>query len=337
MAKKRIAINGLGRIGCLVARAILENKKYSDNLEIVAANNLFDIHDQAYYLKHDSVHRAFTGDISVEGDDILVVNGQKIKYLQERNPEALPWKDMNIDVVLECTGLFTKAEQAEMHLTAGAKKVLISAPSKSDNVRTVVFGVNNDMVKPEDRILSNASCTTNCLAPVAMILDQHIGIQKGDMTTIHAYTNDQKVLDCGHKDVRRGRAAALSMIPTSTGAARAVSLVLPNLKGKLDGNAIRVPTPDVSVVLLTFLAARNTTKEEINELMLKASQNELKGILGVCDEPLVSVDFTHCPLSSTFDLTQTIVTNDNFVKVTAWYDNEWGYSNRMADVTMNLL
>lgn len=334
MAKKRVAINGLGRIGGLVTRAIVEH--YTDQIDIVAVNNLFDINAQAYFLKHDSVHGLFPGDIAVEGEN-LVINGQKIQYLQERNPEALPWKDMNIDVVLECTGIFTKAEQAQMHLNAGAKKVLISAPSKSDGVRTVVFGVNNEMLQADDKIISNASCTTNCLAPVAKVLHQNLGIEKGDMTTIHAYTNDQKVLDCGHSDVRRGRAAGLSMIPTSTGAARAVGLVLPELKGKLDGVAIRVPTPDVSVVLLTCVVKRDTSIEEVNNLMIKASQNELKGILGVTDEKLVSVDFTHCPLSSTFDLTQTNVIGGNLVKVTAWYDNEWGYSNRMADVVVNLL
>ena len=328
----KVAINGFGRIGRCVFRAYFENlEKYKD-IEIVAINDLAPLDTNVHLLKYDSVHGHFNGQVSVENGNI-VVNGRTIKVCSEREITNLPWKDLGIDIVYECTGLFTDPDTAGLHLKAGAKKVIISAPGKG-SVKTVVFGVNNDDLLASDTIISNGSCTTNCLAPVAKILDREIGIVKGHMTTIHAFTNDQRTVDCAHKDLRRARAASLSMIPTSTGAAKAVALVLPQLKGKLDGVSIRVPTPDVSFVDLSFEAKRNTTVEEINELIKKASETELKDILGYSNEQLVSIDYTHDTHSSIFDETQTKVLEGNFVRIGSWYDNEWGFSNRMLDMTL---
>ena len=295
----RIAISGFGRIGRNVLRAMVEAKR--NDLEVVAINDLFSAKDNAHLLKYDSVHGRFPGTVKVEGDIIDVGTGP-IKVLAERDPKKLPWKDLGIDIVMECTGIFTDRDKAAAHLEAGAKRVLVSAPSKGADL-TVVYGVNHDKLKAEHKVVSNASCTTNCLAPVAKVLNDLCGIKSGFMTTIHAYTNDQNMLDQAHKDMRRARAAALNMIPTSTGAATAVGLVLPELKGKLDGTAIRVPTPNVSVVDLKFIPGRETSVEEINKAMQHAAAQELKGILGVTNEPLVSIDFNHNPMSSTFDLT----------------------------------
>ena len=326
----RVAISGFGRIGRNILRAIVEAKR--TDVEVVAINDLFSAKDNAHLLRHDSVHGRFPGDVTVAGDSINVGNGP-IKVLAERDPHKLPWKALDIDVVLECTGIFTDRDKAAAHLEAGAKRVLISAPAKGADL-TVVFGVNHDKLTRDHKVVSNASCTTNCLAPVAKVLNDLVGIKSGFMTTIHAYTNDQNVLDQAHKDMRRARAAALNMIPTSTGAAAAVGLVLPELKGKLDGTAIRVPTPNVSVVDLKFIPGRETAVEEINKAMEHAARQELKGILAVSNEPLVSIDFNHNPHSSTFDLTQTQIVDGKLVRVLAWYDNEWGFSNRMADTTV---
>lgn len=329
----KVAINGFGRIGRCVFRAYFENlEKYKD-IEIVAINDLTPIETNAHLLKYDSVHGHFNGSVEVK-DGNLVVNGKKIKVCSEREVKNLPWKDLGIDIVYECTGLFTDKDSAGQHLVAGAKKVIISAPAKGEGVKTIVFGVNNEDLKADDTIISNGSCTTNCLAPIAKILDREIGIVKGHMTTIHAFTNDQRTVDCAHKDLRRARAASLSMIPTTTGAAKAVALVLPQLKGKLDGVSIRVPTPDVSFVDLSFEAKRDTTPEEINSIIKKASTSELVNVLGYSTEPLVSIDFTHDTHSSIFDETQTKVLQGNFVRIGSWYDNEWGFSNRMLDVTL---
>ena len=329
----KVAINGFGRIGRCVFRAYFENlEKYKD-IEIVAINDLTPIETNAHLLKYDSVHGHFNGSVEVK-DGNLVVNGRKVKVSSEREVKNLPWKDLGIDIVYECTGLFTDKESAGQHLVAGAKKVIISAPAKGEGVKTIVFGVNNEDLKADDTIISNGSCTTNCLAPIAKILDREIGIVKGHMTTIHAFTNDQRTVDCAHKDLRRARAASLSMIPTTTGAAKAVALVLPQLKGKLDGVSIRVPTPDVSFVDLSFEAKRNTTAEEINSIIKKASTGELINVLGYSTEPLVSIDYTHDTHSSIFDETQTKVLEGNFVRIGSWYDNEWGFSNRMLDVTL---
>ena len=329
----KVAINGFGRIGRCVFRAYFENlEKYKD-IEIVAINDLTPIETNAHLLKYDSVHGHFNGSVEVK-DGNLVVNGKKIKVCSEREVKNLPWKDLGIDIVYECTGLFTDKDSAGQHLVAGAKKVIISAPAKGEGVKTIVFGVNNEDLKADDTIISNGSCTTNCLAPIAKILDREIGIVKGHMTTIHAFTNDQRTVDCAHKDLRRARAASLSMIPTTTGAAKAVALVLPQLKGKLDGVSIRVPTPDVSFVDLSFEAKRDTTPEEINSIIKKASTGELVNVLGYSTEPLVSIDFTHDTHSSIFDETQTKVLQGNFVRIGSWYDNEWGFSNRMLDVTL---
>ncbi|HXE70486.1 MAG TPA: type I glyceraldehyde-3-phosphate dehydrogenase [Hyphomicrobiaceae bacterium] len=326
----RIAISGFGRIGRNILRAIVEaNRK---DLEIVAINDLFSAKDNAHLLRHDSVHGRFPGEVTVAGDSINVGSGP-IKVLAERDPKKLPWKSLHIDVVMECTGIFTDREQAAAHLEAGANRVLVSAPAKGADL-TVVYGVNHDKLTRDHKVVSNASCTTNCLAPVAKVLNDLVGIKSGFMTTIHAYTNDQNVLDQAHKDMRRARAAALSLIPTSTGAAAAVGLVLPELKGKLDGTAIRVPTPNVSVVDLKFIPGRETAIEEINAAMDHAAKQELKGILAVSNEPLVSIDFNHNPHSSTFDLTQTQIVDGKLVRVLAWYDNEWGFSNRMADTAV---
>jgi glyceraldehyde 3-phosphate dehydrogenase len=326
----RIAISGFGRIGRNVLRAMVEAKR--TDLEVVAINDLVSAKDNAHLLRYDSVHGRFPGEVKVEGESIDVGNGP-IKVLAERDPKKLPWKSLGIDIVLECTGIFTDKEKAVAHIEAGAKRVLVSAPSKGADL-TVVYGVNHDKLKPEHKIVSNASCTTNCLAPVAKVLNDLVGIKSGFMTTIHAYTNDQNVLDQAHKDMRRARAAAVNMIPTSTGAAAAVGLVLPELKGKLDGTAIRVPTPNASVVDLKFIPGRETSVDEINKAMEQASKQQLKGILGVTNEPLVSIDFNHNPMSSTFDLTQTQIVDGRLVRVLAWYDNEWGFSNRMSDTAV---
>lgn len=330
----KVAINGFGRIGRCVFRAYMENlTKYKD-IEIVAINDLTPIETNAYLLKYDSVHGKFGGTIEIKGGDI-VVNNKVVKVCSEKEVSALPWKELGIDVVLECTGLFTTKETAGKHLDAGAKKVIISAPAKGDGVKTVVVGVNDSDLTSGDTIISNGSCTTNCLAPVAKILDREIGIVKGHMTTVHAFTNDQRTVDCAHKDLRRARAASLSMIPTTTGAAKAVALVLPQLKGKLDGVSIRVPTPDVSFVDLSFEAKRNTSIDEIHSIITKAVGGELKGILDCTNEQMVSIDFTHDSHSSIFDFSQTKVIEGNFVRIGSWYDNEWGFSNRMLDNTIN--
>jgi glyceraldehyde 3-phosphate dehydrogenase len=326
----RIAISGFGRIGRNILRAIAEAGR--KDLQVIAINDLFSAKDNAHLLRFDSVHGRFPGNVKVEGESIDVGFGP-IKVLAERDPKKLPWKSLGIDIVMECTGIFTDKEKAAAHLEAGAKRVLVSAPSKGADL-TVVYGVNHDKLKAEHKIVSNASCTTNCLAPVAQVLHDLVGIKSGYMTTIHAYTNDQHVLDQAHKDMRRARAAAINIIPTSTGAAAAVGLVLPELKGKLDGTAIRVPVPNVSVVDLKIIPGRETTVEEINKAMEHASQQHLKGILGVTKEPLVSVDFNHNPYSSTFDLTQTQIVDGRLVRVLSWYDNEWGFSNRMADTAV---
>ncbi|HEU4378354.1 MAG TPA: type I glyceraldehyde-3-phosphate dehydrogenase [Hyphomicrobiaceae bacterium] len=326
----KIAISGFGRIGRNVLRAIAEAKR--KDVTVVAINDLVSAKDNAHFFKYDSVHGRFPGEVKVDGD-ILDVGMGPIKVLAERDPKKLPWKDLGIDIVMECTGIFTDRDKAAAHLEAGAKRVLVSAPSKGADL-TVVYGVNHDKLKADHKVVSNASCTTNCLAPVAKVLNDLVGITSGFMTTIHAYTNDQNVLDQAHKDLRRARAAALNMIPTSTGAAAAVGLVLPELKGKLDGTAIRVPTPNVSVVDLKFIPGRETTVEEVNKAMQAAAQQQLKGILGVTNEPLVSIDFNHNPNSSTFDLTGTQIVDGKLVRVLSWYDNEWGFSNRMADTAV---
>ena len=327
----RVAINGFGRIGRLVLRSALESKR--KDVEFVAINDLGSAEANAHLLKYDSVHGTFPGEIGVKGDAITVGNGA-IKVTAERDPAKLPWKALGVDLVMECTGIFTKRDQAAKHLDAGAKRVLISAPAEGADL-TVVYGVNHQQLNNNHGIVSNASCTTNCLAPVAKVLHDAIGIERGYMTTIHAYTGDQSTVDTLHKDLRRARAAALSMIPTSTGAAKAVGLVLPELKGKLDGTSIRVPVPNVSVIDLTFDAKRATTAEEVNEAMQKAAASgPLKGILAINKAPLVSSDFNHNPASATFDVTQTQVIDSRFVRVLAWYDNEWGFSNRMSDTAV---
>ena len=331
----RVAINGYGRIGRNVLRAHYESGKKHD-IEIVAINDLGKPETNAHLTQYDTAHGKFNGEVKVEGD-YLVVNGDKIKVLAERDPSKLPWKDLNVDVVLECTGLFTSKEKASAHLAGGAKKVIISAPGGKDVDATVVYGVNQGVLKASDTVISNASCTTNCLAPMVKPLHEKIGLLNGLMTTIHAFTNDQVLTDVYHSDLRRARSATQSMIPTKTGAAAAVGLVLPELNGKLDGFAVRVPTINVSFVDLSFIAARDTTVEEINKIMKGASESkELKGILNYNDQPLVSVDFNHNPASSTFDSTLTKVSG-RLVKVTSWYDNEWGFSNRMLDTTVALM
>ncbi|WP_085902412.1 type I glyceraldehyde-3-phosphate dehydrogenase [Kiloniella majae] len=328
----RVAINGFGRIGRLVMRAIIESGR--DDIEVVAINDLASAQANAHLLKYDSVHGTLRKDIKAD-DKALIIEGKRIAALSERNPADLPWGELGVDVALECTGLFTDREKASLHLEAGAKKVLISAPGKNADL-TVVYGVNHDKIAPEHTIVSNASCTTNCLAPVAHVLNQLVGLEEGFVTTVHAYTGDQNTVDTMHSDLRRARAAALSMIPTSTGAARAVGLVLPELDGKLDGTAVRVPTANVSMIDLVFTAGRKTTAEEINAAMIAASEGALKGVLDTNDEPLVSIDFNHSPASSTFDLTQTQLVGDRLVRVLSWYDNEWGFSNRMVDTAVAL-
>ena len=324
----KIAINGFGRIGRLVARAILERPDCG--LELVTINDLADANSNAWLFSRDSVHGKYPGTVSADGGD-LVVDGKRIKVTAERDPANLPHKANGIELVLECTGFFADREGGQNHIDAGAKRVLISAPAKGADL-TVVYGVNHDALKPEHTIVSNASCTTNCLAPVAKVLNDSIGIERGLMTTVHAYTNDQKILDQIHPDLRRARAAAMSMIPTTTGAARAVGEVLPELKGKLDGSAIRVPVPDGSLIDLTFTPKRDTTRDEVNAILKAASESgPLKGILVYSDEPLVSVDIVHTPQSATVDSLETAVMEGKLVRVLSWYDNEWGFSNRMVD------
>ena len=331
----KVAINGFGRIGRNVLRAHYEAGK-KQGLEFVALNDLGDAKTNAHLLKHDTAHGRFGGSVEVEGD-ALVVNGDRIKVLAERDPAKLPWKTLGVDVVMECTGLFTSKAKTAGHLQAGAKKVIISAPGGSDVDRTIVMGVNDKDLKSSDTVISNASCTTNCLAPLVKALDDSIGVVSGLMTTVHAYTNDQVLTDVYHKDLRRARSASQNMIPTKTGAAAAVGLVLPHLNGKLDGFAIRVPTINVSIVDLSFVAKKATTVEEVNAAVKKASEGALKGILEYNTEPLVSSDFNHNPASSIFDSTLTKVSGGTLVKVTSWYDNEWGFSNRMLDATVALM
>ena len=331
----RIAINGYGRIGRNILRAIFESGR-TDEFEIVAVNDLGDADTNAHLTKYDTTHGRFPGDVSVDGD-YLVVNGQRILVCAERDPAKLPWKELNVDVVHESTGFFTTKEKASAHLEAGAKKVIISAPGGADVDATVVYGVNHQILRSSDTVISNASCTTNCLAPLVKPLHDRIGVECGLMTTIHAYTNDQVLTDAYHSDLRRARSATQSMIPTTTGAAKAVGLVLPELNGKLDGFAVRVPTINVSLVDLTFTASRDTSKDEIDGILRSASEQELKGILNFNDKPLVSVDFNHDPASSTYESALTKVINGKLVKVVSWYDNEWGFSNRMLDTTVALV
>jgi glyceraldehyde 3-phosphate dehydrogenase len=326
----RVAINGFGRIGRNILRAIFESGR--KDIHVVAVNDLGPVETNAHLLRFDSVHGRFPHKVTVEGDTISVGEG-KVKVTAIKDPAQLPWKELNVDIALECTGIFTSKEKASAHLTAGAKRVLVSAPADGADL-TVVYGINHDKLTKNDIVVSNASCTTNCLVPVAKVLHDAIGIEHGLMTTVHAYTNDQPTLDQMHKDLYRARAAALSMIPTSTGAAKAVGLVLPELKGKLDGISIRVPTPNVSVVDLKFVAKRKTTVEEVNGAIERAASHHLKGILGVTKAPNVSIDFNGDPHSSTFALDQTKVLDGTFVSVLAWYDNEWGFSNRMADTAV---
>jgi glyceraldehyde 3-phosphate dehydrogenase len=326
----RVAINGFGRIGRNVLRAIAEAKR--TDIEVVAVNDLAPVETNAHLLRFDSVHGRFPGTVTVKGDTINLGNGV-IKVIAERDPSKLPWKDLGIDIALECTGIFTAKEKAKVHLAAGAKRVLVSAPSDGADI-TVVYGVNHEKLTKDHKVVSNASCTTNCLAPVAKVLNDAIGIDKGFMTTVHAYTNDQHVLDQVHKDLHRARAAAMSLIPTHTGAAKAVGLVLPELKGKLDGVAIRAPVPNVSVVDLKFVAKRATDKDEVNAAIQRAAEQQLKGILGYTTQPNVSIDFNHDSHSSVFDMDQTKVMDGTLVRVMSWYDNEWGFSNRMADTAV---
>jgi glyceraldehyde 3-phosphate dehydrogenase len=328
----RVAINGFGRIGRLVLRALHESKRR--DIAVVAINDLGPVATNAHLLRYDSAHGAFPGEVRVEGDTMDIGAGP-IKVLAERDPIKLPWKDLKVDIALECTGRFTKRAEAESHLKAGAKRVLVSAPADGVDL-TVVYGVNHERLTAAHTVVSNASCTTNCLAPLAHVLHQAIGIERGYMTTVHSYTGDQQLVDTLHKDLRRARAAGHSMIPTSTGAARAVGLVLPELKGKLDGCAIRVPTLNVSLVDLVFAAARPTATDEVNAALQAAAAGPMSGILAVTREPLVSSDFNHNPASSTADLTETQVTDGTLVRVMAWYDNEWGFSNRMLDTTAHM-
>ena len=327
----RVAINGFGRIGRLVLRSIVEHARR--DIEVVAINDLGPVATNAHLLRYDSVHGRFPGSVTVDGDTLDLGLG-KIKVTAIRNPAELPHKELNVDIAFECTGIFTSKEKASAHLAAGAKRVLVSAPCDEAD-KTIVYGVNHDAITADDLVLSNASCTTNCLAPLAKVINDLVGIERGYMTTIHSYTGDQPTLDTMHKDLYRGRAAALSMIPTSTGAAKAVGLVLPALKGKLDGSSIRVPTPNVSVVDLKFVPGRDTTKEEINAALKAASESgPLKGILAVTNEPLVSIDFNHIAASSTAALTQTQVIEGKLGRVLSWYDNEWGFATRMADTAL---
>ena len=331
----KVAINGYGRIGRNILRALYEAGR-TNEIRIVAINDLGDAETNAHLTRFDTAHGRFNADVAVDGDH-MVVNGDRIRVCAERDPSKLPWAELGVDVVFECTGLFTSKAKAGAHLTAGAKKVIISAPGDKDVDNTVVYGVNHDTLKASDTVISNASCTTNCLAPLAKVLHGQIGIVHGLMTTIHAYTNDQVLTDVFHKDLRRARSATMSQIPTKTGAAAAVGLVLPELNGKLTGFSMRVPTINVSVVDLSFVAKRETTKEEIDAVVKAASEGELKGILGFNTQPLVSVDFNHDPRSSIYDSTLTQVMGGTLVKVCSWYDNEWGFSNRMLDTTLALM
>jgi glyceraldehyde 3-phosphate dehydrogenase (phosphorylating) len=331
----RVAINGYGRIGRNILRAYYERGKKHD-LQFVAINDLGNAQTNAHLTRYDTTHGKFPGTIAVEGES-MVVNGDRIQVCAKRNPAELPWKDLKVDAVLECTGLFTSKEKASSHLAAGAKKVVISAPGEKDVDRTIVVGVNDKTLKASDTVISNGSCTTNCLAPLVKAVDDRIGVASGLMTTVHAYTNDQVLTDVYHKDLRRARSATHNMIPASSGAAAAIGLVLPHLNGKLDGFAFRVPTINVSIVDLSFVAKRPTTVKEVNDAARQASQTDLKGILEYNSEPLVSSDFNHSVASSVFDATLTRVSNGTLVKVCSWYDNEWGFSNRMLDVTVALM
>ena len=328
----KVGINGYGRIGRNILRALYESGR-TNEIQIVGINDLGDANTNAHLTRFDTAHGRFPGEVAVDGDS-MVVNGDRIRVLKSRDPAALPWGELGAEVVLECTGLFTTKEKASAHLKGGAKKVVISAPGGKDVDATVVYGVNHDVLRSDMSVISNASCTTNCLAPLAKVLHDNIGLVHGIMTTVHAYTNDQVLTDVYHEDLRRARSATMSMIPTKTGAAAAVGLVLPELNGKLDGFAIRVPTINVSLVDLSFVAARATSAEEINELVKAAAAGPLKGVLAYNDGPLVSVDFNHNPASSTYDSTLTKVIDGTLVKVCSWYDNEWGFSNRMLDTTL---
>ena len=328
----RVGINGFGRIGRLTLRSMLENGR--KNIKVVAINDLGPVETNAHLLQFDSVHGRFPHEVKVSGDSFDVGQGP-IKVFAERDPAKLPWGDAGVDVVFECTGIFADKDKAAAHLKGGAKRVLISAPATGD-LKTIVFGVNHKNLTKDDHIVSNASCTTNCLAPVAKVLHDGIGIERGYMTTVHSYTGDQPTLDTMHKDLYRARAAAMSMIPTSTGAAKAVGLVLPELKGKLDGSSIRVPTPNVSVIDLVFTPKRDTTVEEVNGLIMEAANGPMKGVLGYTDKPLVSIDFNHDPHSSTFALNQTQILEGKLVRVLSWYDNEWGFSTRMSDTALEM-
>lgn len=326
----RVAINGFGRIGRNIVRAIYESGR--KDIQVVAVNDLGPVETNAHLLRYDSVHGRFPHEVKVEGD-FINIGTDKFKVTAIKDPSQLPWKELGVDIALECTGIFTSKDKASAHLTAGAKRVIVSAPADGADL-TVVYGVNHDQITKDHIVISNASCTTNCLAPVAMVLNNAFGIDKGFMTTIHAYTGDQPTLDTMHKDLYRARAAAMSMIPTSTGAAKAVGLVLPELKGKLDGVSIRVPTPNVSCIDFKFVSKKNVTVEEVNAALVAAANGPLKGILAFTNEPLVSIDLNHNPASSTFALDQTKVIDGNLVRVMSWYDNEWGFSNRMADTAV---
>jgi glyceraldehyde 3-phosphate dehydrogenase len=330
----RIAINGFGRIGRNIVRAIHERPKLLESIQIVAINDLGDACINAHLLSFDTVHGRFNQEVEAK-DDAIFINGEEIKCFSERNPADLPWGELDIDLVCECTGFFTDRDKADLHLQAGAKKVLVSAPGKGLDA-TIVFGINDTILTSQHQIISNASCTTNCLAPMVRPLYEQLGLESGYMTTIHAYTNDQQLTDAYHADIYRARSATHSMIPTKTGAAAAISEVIPELRGRLDGMAVRVPTINVSLVDLTFNAGRITSEEEVNQIIKNASENDLQGVLSYCDKPLVSVDFNHIPSSSNFDALQTKV-NGSLVKVMAWYDNEWGFCNRMLDNTLALL
>ena len=324
----RIAINGFGRIGRNVVRAIYESGR--KDIDIVAINDLGPVETNAHLMRFDSVHGKFPKSVTVDGDTIRIEGGDSFKVLAERDPKNLPWGDLGVDIVMECTGIFTARDKAAMHLEAGAKRVLVSAPADGAD-KTIVYGVNHDTLTADDHVVSNASCTTNCLSPVAKVLHDAVGIEKGMMTTIHSYTGDQPTLDTMHKDLYRGRAAAMSMIPTSTGAAKAVGLVLPELNGKLDGSSVRVPTPNVSLIDLVFTPGRDTSAEELNEALKSAANGAMKGVLDFTDKPLVSSDFNHQPASSTVDSLETAVLEGKLARVVSWYDNEWGFSNRMID------
>lgn len=328
----KVALTGFGRIGRNVLRAITESNR--SDLEVIAINDIAPADQLAHLFRYDSAHGRYGGEVSLQGNTLNVGRGP-IEILSVRDPKAAPWGNLGIDVVMECTGIFTDRDMAAAHLEAGAKRVLVSAPSKGADL-TVVYGVNHDQLSPEHMVVSNASCTTNCLAPVAKVIHELCGIEQGFMTTVHAYTSDQRILDAPHKDPRRARSAAVSMIPTSTGAARAVGLVMPELNGKLDGTAIRVPTQNVSMIDLKLVPSRETSVDEINQAMKRAAEQELKGVLAVVTEPLVSIDFNHNPNSSNFDLTQTQIVDGKLVRVLSWYDNEWGFSNRMADTAVAL-